>query len=159
MNRRGHTFRFKCGVAPGWHVACLMSLGVVSFGLFSGCAGGSSFPPRPAAVYVTMSEFRFDYKSPIPPGRVVFRTHNVGSLDHELILLPLPKDFPPLAVQLGSGKPVALPTLASNFRRAGTSGTFAVDLEKGRYGMVSLVKGSDGEVDGHKGMFSEFRVG
>ncbi len=105
-----------------------------------------------------MREFGFDYRRPVPSGRVVFHVRNRGLLTHEMLVLSLPEDFPPVDVQLRSGKPATVPTVASHLRPAGSSGRFALDLSPGRYAMVCLIRDPDGVVHASKGMTSEFRV-
>lgn len=106
-----------------------------------------------------MRDYRYDYDSAIPRGRVVFRAHNVGSHTHELVMEKLPEDFPPLDKQLHSKTRRPLPTLAYlHPLRPGESDAFATELTPGRYGILSFVRGRDGKVDALKGMNSEFRV-
>ena len=116
-------------------------------------------PPRPAVVPVVLREYRFDYEPPAAPGRVVFRVRNGGKLSHELLLLPLPEDFPPIREQVRGKTRRAVGTLAFlKPLRPRRSGVFAVDLKPGRYAMVCLIEGPRGETHAMKGMTSEFRV-
>ncbi len=118
-------------------------------------------PPRPAVVDVSLSdEYRFDYTPPRAPGRTVFKVRNDGGQEHELVLLPLPEDFPPLEQQVRGRKRRAVGTLAyQQPLGAGGRGLFAVDLERGRYGLVCFVEGRDRIPHSRKGMVAEFRIG
>lgn len=141
---------------PRWLLAGLAALPLVA----ASC--GSQEPPlprRPAAVDVSLREYRFDYKPPMSSGRAVFRVRNDGKLTHELVLLPLPKDFPPIEQQLGGKRRRSVGTLAFlKPLRPGKTGVFAVDLQPGRYAMVCFLNGSDGISHARKGMASEFRI-
>ncbi|HUP70497.1 MAG TPA: hypothetical protein VM142_11890 [Acidimicrobiales bacterium] len=118
-----------------------------------------SLPPGPAKVSVAMSENRFAYQPPRSTGRVVFEARNEGHVDHELVLVIVPEDLPPLDEQLRSGTRRVIATLASVPRRQpGRRGTFAVDLEPGRYGIICFVQDADGVQHAQKGMSSEFRL-
>jgi len=123
------------------------------------CSGPASYPPRPATMAVTMVDYRFRHQRSLPAGRVVFRVYNAGHLDHDLNLVRLPEDLPPLDVQLHAPDRRVLPTVAGlSERRPGGRGAFAVDLAAGRYGLVCFVEDADGVVHAQKGMDSEFRV-
>jgi hypothetical protein len=108
-----------------------------------------------------MREYRFDYdRSSMPRGRAVFRATNMGHRAHEIVLERLPQDFPPINAQLHSKTRRALPTLAYLHPvQPGRSDAFAFELTRGRYAVLSFVKGRDGVSDALKGMNSEFRVG
>ena len=106
-----------------------------------------------------MREYGFGYDRSVRPGRTVFRVRNTGRLSHELVLIPLPKNFPPIDVQLRSKKrQVIAPIAHLQPVQPGRSGTFAVDLAPGRYAMVSFVTDRNGMSEALKGMNSEFRV-
>lgn len=116
-------------------------------------------PVRPPVVLnVTMSEFAFKHREEIPAGRVVVKVDNDGQLEHELRLIPLPEDLPPIPEQLRSEQRQALPTTAILQLGPPGSGTFAVDLAPGRYGLVCFLEDIEGERHALKGMSSEFRV-
>lgn len=108
-----------------------------------------------------MRDYRFDYESSIPPGRVLFRVHNRGQVVHDLNVIPLDEDVPPIAEQLaGSDRRVVTPIAAVRPRLPGTNGAFVVDLERGRrYAFLSFLSSSDNVSDASKGMASEFRPG
>lgn len=106
-----------------------------------------------------MRECGFAFDPVIHPGRVVFRVHNTGRLQHELVMVPLPKDFHFHPDQSASTR-TGLSTLAILARRQpGQDGTFAADLTPGRYGFVCFVTDADGVQHYFKGMTSEFTVG
>lgn len=130
--------------------------------LTSSCGGGSAnapLPPSPHVVAVHMREYAFGYDRSIAPGRTVFRVRNTGRLRHDLVLIPLPNDFPPIDVQLHSRTRRAIASVAHLPPvRPDRSGTFAVDLTPGRYAMVSFVAEGNRKSDALQGMSSEFRV-
>lgn len=110
-------------------------------------------------VDVAMREYRFDYRPPTTAGRTVFRVRNAGHRAHELTLVPLPEDLPPIKTQLGSKKRRSLPPLFFLPPRGpGSSDTFAVDLPPGRYALLCFLVDSDKIAHALKGMNSEFRV-
>lgn len=122
-------------------------------------ASPPSLPAGPATVGITMSEHRFSYEPPTSTGRVVFAVRNEGRVDHELVLVEVPADLPPLEDQLRSANRRVIATLASVPRRQpGRTGTFAVDLAPGRYGLICFVEDADGVQHAQKGMSSEFRL-
>jgi len=130
--------------------------------LAASCKSGrheAPLPRHPAVVDVSLREYRFEYKPPASSGRVVFQVQNAGRREHELVLVPLPEGMPSLTQQLHSEQRRAVKPLAFlQPLRPGTRGVFAVDLQRGRYGMVSFVKDAKGVLDATKGMASEFRV-
>src|SRR5947209_6015962 len=118
-----------------------------------------NLPPLPSTMDVTMREYRFDHPPQVPAGRVVFRVHNAGSLTHELILVAVPEDVPPIDQQLKSDTRVGVDTIATLRDRApGSNGTFAADLTPGRYAFVCFLMDPDGVSHALKGMASQFRV-
>jgi len=118
-------------------------------------------PPAPAVVEVTMREFRFDHQRDVPAGRVVFQLRNDGRLEHELTLLPLAEDVPPISEQVSGSQRRQLAPFAGVYpRQPGTTDTFAVDLVAGRrYALLCYLRDSDGTSHARKGMASEFRAG
>lgn len=110
-------------------------------------------------VDVALSEYRFRYEAPTSPGRVIFRARNDGSRKHELLLLPLPEDFPPIRDQVRGKTRRPVGTLAFlKPVRPEDDGVFAVDLRPGRYAMVCFLEASRGITHARKGMASEFRI-
>ena len=144
------------GGAGRWRraLAALAAAGV------AGSCQGSSLPASPEVVAVTMEDYRFTVPEAVPSGRVVFRARNAGRLDHELVLVVLPEDFPiTIDAQLNSDKRTAFPTRAYlPSRPPGASGTFATDLGRGRYAVICFVRDADGKEHARKGMSAEFRV-
>ena len=106
-----------------------------------------------------MREYGFEYRADFRAGRTVVRARNQGKLLHQLVLIYLPPDVPPLGEQLRSEERRVVPTVVNLAARPpGRSGTFAVDLDPGRYGFVCFVEDPDGRQHAQKGMSSEFRV-
>ena len=106
-----------------------------------------------------MREYAFDHPAVAPSGRVVVQVDNAGSLTHQLVMVKLPEELPPLAEQLRSETRQAVDTIANLIDRpAGSRNIIAVDLEPGRYGLVCFVRADDGLQHHAKGMSSEFRV-
>ena len=122
-------------------------------------AGSSELPASPPVVTVTMTEDHFAYAGPILRGRSVFVAPNKGRVAHRLELVPLPKDFPPIAVQLHGSERRPVQVMASTPLTApGQTGSFAVDLQPGRYAFVSFLIDRDGISQAVKGMATEFMV-
>ena len=128
----------------------------------SGCSRPASpnLPPKPFLFDVGIVDHRFEHgPASIPPGRVVINARNSGGVEHQVVLVRLPEDLPPLDVELSSSQstPVEtvriVPTLAP-----GEPSSFAVDLPPGRYGMICFLTDADGQTYAQKGMSSEFRV-
>ncbi len=140
------------GIAAGLSV-------VASCSPKTGAADSRQAVPRdPPVVVVTVTEYRFDYER-FPRGRVVVRLRNAGTMEHRLSLIPLPEEFPPLDVQLRGEERRFVDTLAGTAPVPPQgAGTFAVDLQPGRYAIVCLLSGADGETHARKGEASEFRV-
>lgn len=144
---------------PDHRRGLLLVLGALALVAASCGSQEPSLPPSPTVVNVSLRDYRFDYKAPAGSGRVVFHVQNAGKLRHELVLLVLPEDLPPLQEQLRSKQRRAVATLAFlKPLRPGERGIFAVDLKHGRYGMACFVRGSDGVPYSRKGMASEFRI-
>jgi hypothetical protein len=124
------------------------------------CGGSdSSFPERPPTVEVGLHEYGFDYASAFQSGRIVINARNDGQLPHQLVLVYLPPELPPIDQQLRSEERAVVPTVVAMHDRApGATGSFAVDLDPGRYAFVCFVQDPDGVQHALKGMSSEFRV-
>ncbi len=107
-----------------------------------------------------MREYRFDYDTAIPTGRVVFRAINAGTLLHRVVVFQMPDDLPPIDELLrNSGRRILVPLAGIPPQLPGASGTFALDLGPGRYAIIcTLVSRDDNETHALKGMASEFRV-
>lgn len=136
-----------------------MWIAVAALVLAGACGRPGPAPAGPAQVDVAMVEFAFAHVQSVPAGRVVLRAGNAGREDHELVLVALPADLPPLAAQLQGDERSAVPTVARvSAVEPGGSGSVAVDLAPGRYGFICFVKGHDGTQHSIKGMSSELRV-
>lgn len=132
---------------------------VVGFVAFSCSSRSHPLPSSPDRVDVTMEEYRFDHPKEIAEGRVVFRARNVGTRPHQLALVILDEDLPPIQQLVRSATRRAVPTMAFlPQRQPGRVGTFAVDLTPGRYGLVCFIADADGVNHAAKGMSSELRV-
>lgn len=124
-------------------------------------APGPALPASPAVVDVSLSEYRIDYEPAVPSGRVVFRIKNVGRIEHQLTLLPLPDDLPPFDQQLrGSERRFMSPFAEVQNLQPGAMSTFAVDLlPDRRYALACFLIDPDGQSHALKGMNLELRVG
>ncbi len=107
-----------------------------------------------------MLDHRFEIGTPVPAGRVVFRFDNGGQTAHNVIMIPLAEDVPPIEVQLrGSERRLVEPFAGVYDRAPGETGSFAVDLVAGqRYAMVCSLPAEDGQPHWMKGMAIEFRT-
>lgn len=106
-----------------------------------------------------MTEYDFEHAATVPPGRVVVVAQNGGALEHSMTVVRLPPSFPPILRQLRSNRRRPVETLAQlPARPPGAQGTFAVDLEPGRYALVCFVEDADGRQHAIKGMASELLV-
>lgn len=119
----------------------------------------TQLPPSPPTVHVAMRDYWFDFNAnAIPRGRVVFQITNAGKQYHELALIPLPPDFPPLKEQVeGTNRRVVSELVSSPPLQPGASDTFAADLTPGRWGFVDFFIGSEGS-HAAKGDAAEFLV-
>jgi len=142
-------------------LGCAISLLVL---LAASCGGdGEEEPPLPSSptvLDITMREYRYEHRGMVPSGRVVFRAHNKGRKPHEIVLVALPENFPPIDKQLHSNKRRPLVTLAYGRRlRPGESDAFAADLTPGRYAMLDFASDRPGgETYAQRGMNSELRA-
>ncbi len=127
----------------------------------SAAGSGIRALPAPAPeVNVRLREYSIDYDHAVPAGRVVFRVQNDGSILHQVTLLPLPEDVPPIEVQIhGTDRRSIQPLADLHPRPPGTTGAFAADLVAGqRYALVDFLRDADGHSHAFKGMASEFRA-
>ncbi len=147
------------GRSAQWRRWQAWPVGVSAVVVAASCGGGAALPGPPRAVDVEMREYGFDYKPTFKSGRTVIRAHNGGRLSHEMVLISLGPEVPPIQEQLRSANRQVVPTVANLHPRApGQGGSIAVDLEPGRYAFVCFVKDPDGAQHAQKGMASEFRV-
>lgn len=133
--------------------ACLVAL--------AACAStdAAPLPPSPPVIDVTMRDYAFDFGTPVPRGRVVFRVRNAGDQVHRMTLVYLPKDVPPLAEQVAGTERVVVDALAGIPNRPpGAVDRVAVDLDPGRWAMVCFIIDPEGTSHARKGMASEFEV-
>ncbi|MGI8686640.1 MAG: hypothetical protein ACR2MO_16385 [Acidimicrobiales bacterium] len=148
----------------GSHKAVVARLAAmfVGAGLLAGAcspAPAAPLPPSPAVVPVTMEEYRFGHPSTTTRGRAVFRVRNAGRSPHQLALVPLPEDFPPIAEQVAGSKRRFVEALARTRKvPPGQRTSFAVDLSPGRYALICFLADPDGVPHANKGMASELRV-
>ena len=109
---------------------------------------------------MAMRDYAFDYRAPVSPGRAVFNVANTGTVTHNLLVVPIPDDFPPIDEQLhGDVRRPIYPVAQLYARKPGETGTFAVDLRPNqRYAFICVIAAPDGQPHFLKGMNSEFRV-
>ena len=141
-------------------LVCAGAVAASSCDLTSG-GGRSGLPRTPqSTVALTMTEYRFDYKEPVPSGRVVFRVRNAGRSRHSLTLLPLSEDIPPIAEQLrGRKRRIIAPLAGVHSLAPGSRDTFAADLVPGqRYALIDFSPSPSGQSNALRGMSSEFRT-
>jgi len=128
---------------------------------FAGCAKTTApeLPRSAGVVKVAMREFGYEYNKTVPRGRVIFRVHNAGRMQHDLVMWKLPEDLPPLDTQLRSNvrRGVETVRLLPVFDPGDTT-SFAADLEPGRYGFVCFIPDTNGATHALRGMNSEFRI-
>ena len=139
--------------------------GVLVLVLLAGCATGPEaavyLPSGPAIVGVVEQDYGYvlDPRGEIPAGRAVFRVRNRSRLAHDLSLVALPEDVPPIEEQLRSAHRRAVVTLARRpSRPPGSEDAFAVDLVPGRYALLCFERDGTREPHALKGQAMEFRV-
>lgn len=149
-------------VSNSW---ALRAAGGVLFVLFGGCAKEPApagfLPAGPAIVDVVEHDYSYTLgrQGQLPAGRTVFRISNRSALDHDLSLVAVPEDVPPILDQLRSADRRAVATLARlPSRPRGTRDAFAVELTPGRYALLCFENDPDGQTHALKGMAVEFRV-
>jgi hypothetical protein len=139
-----------------WAAALLALLG----GCTTGKRTGASLPSGPQIVHVVEHDHSYVLdRAEISAGRAVFRVENGSRLAHDLSLVGLPEDMPPINDQLRSGNRRALDTLARlPSRPPGSSDAVAVDLPPGRYALLCFEKDGTGESHALLGMAVELRA-
>ena len=122
-------------------------------------APAGQLPPSPPTVHVVMRDYWFDFNGrSIPQGRVVFQITNGGAQYHQLALIPIPEDLPPIKQQVtGADRRVVSELVSSPPLQPGAIDTFAADLTPGRWGFVDFFIGPEGS-HAALGMAAEFRV-
>lgn len=124
--------------------------------LVAGCQAGARVPET---AQVTLAEYRIEPPAAVEAGRVVFAVTNTGELEHELLVVRLPEDLPPLDEQLrGTNRRHVLPLAGLPPVPPGADATFAADLTAGRYGLVCFLTDADGQPHALEGMNAEFVV-
>lgn len=152
--------RGLCGIWRHPWAPCLVVI-LLTGACSSPAQRAANLPAGPPTVTVTMREYGFDYPPEVPAGRVVFRVHNAGQEPHDLSLLPLGEEVPPIDQQLrGSTRRIIAPYAAIPPRPPAANGSFAVDLMPGRrYALICFLANPDGKQHALLGMSSEFRAG
>lgn len=117
-------------------------------------------PVGPQVVEVEMRDYSFAYDSRVNSGRVLLRVHNHGSVPHNLSIIPLTEDIPPIDEQLrGSERRAINPLARVKSRPPGMGTTLAVDLAPGvRYAFICFVRDPEGRPHFLRGMSTEFRT-
>jgi hypothetical protein len=106
-----------------------------------------------------MTEYQFEYPTVVPSGRVVFRVTNDGQELHNLVMVPLADDDPPIKAMLADEvRTVLTPFAGIRDQLPGAEATFAVDLvEDRRYAMLCILADAQQRSHAVLGMASEFR--
>ena len=148
------------GPSPARRIGRVASLSAVGVLVFAGCGGPEPWlPPQPPQIALSMREMRFDFDHNLPRGRVVFKLRNDGHQVHRLSLVLVPKDAPPILRQLQGSERIVVDELANVPNRPpGSSDSFAVNLDAGRWAFVCFVVDPDGKSHAEKGMASEFKI-
>lgn len=124
---------------------------------------GSEVPATPQVVEVGMHDHAFTFDEhglSLWPGRVVFRAHNHGESDHEVILAELPDDVDSVEEWLDAGVRSFVPVYSTADRSSGEVAIFAVDLPAGHYGILCMVTDEGQDTPHHRqGMVADFYVG
>lgn len=125
-----------------------------------GTSVSKPLPPPVPTLDVHMTDYRYQHQPAALAGRLVFRIANAGSVEHTLTLLRMPDDFtkPPQALFVDSTVRTFGVTANLFPHKPGTTGTFAVDLQPGRYALVCFLTDSDGRKHFEHGMVSELTV-
>lgn len=142
---------------PAARLAAALALGAAALTSCSQ-ARPEPLPPPPHRITVTMDEYSFKHPATVPSGRVVFEVVNAGRRHHKLALVPLPDDFPPVAEQLkGADRRVVTPLAGVVPQAPGARTTFAVNLDRQRYGLFCFIVEPDADHP-RLGMASEVRA-
>lgn len=143
--------------------ACMAAVALVAG---TGCSTPTpptaALPGPPSFRPVSMREYSFGFQKPVQPGRIYFRVRNSGTVEHQLRLVRIPSDMPPLREQLSDqGLPrrvvdtlTILPPLEPGMRTV-----FAADLRSGRYAFLCFLEEPGGFSHAMRGMHAEFEVG
>lgn len=139
--------------------AALLVLVLLVAGCARGEAGGPLPPPTPT-VEIDIVDDDVVAEGPVPAGRVVFRIENAGEDPHQLSLLLVAEDTPPIEEQLEDA-PEQSPALVARvpLLRPGETSVFAVGLAaEQRYALVDLSQPPEGEPPAERGVVTEFHT-
>lgn len=118
-------------------------------------------PDPPQRLELVLRDFAITMSpSEVPPGHTLLHARNVGGVPHQLRVLQLPEDLPPISVQLAGDRRSILPPFATA-RSTGPGGevSLAVHFEPGqRYAFVCFLRRDTGQLHAQLGMATEFRV-
>lgn len=137
---------------------------LVAVVLVAACSRGDAsgpLPPETPTIAVDIDDDEVVYDGSVPAGRVVFHVENAGEQPHQLSLLSLADESPPVAEQL-EDPPEQSPSLLARVPLLGPGETsmFAAGLAEGqRYALVDLSQASDESTYGQQGVAVEFRAG
>lgn len=153
--RRGHAARTPSGLA--------LPAVVVALALLTACTtdtAGVALPPSAPVVEVGVDEDGVLTAGTVPAGRVVIRISNRGERPHQLSLLSLALESPPVEEQLRD-PPEDGPQLLAQvpLLDPGETGMFAAWLREGRrYALADLSEGPNGDLYAEHGVATEFRA-
>lgn len=148
-----------CRVGGVLRWGALLTLVLLVAGCTRGEAGGPLPPPTPT-VEVDIVDDDVAAEGPVPAGRVVFRIENAGEEPHQLSLLLVAEDTPPIEEQL-QDPPEQSPTMLARvpLLRPGETSLFAVGLAaEQRYALVDLSQPPEGEPPAERGVVTEFHT-
>ncbi len=156
--RRAGSRRAKAIRIGGGRILSTVAI-VVFLGSCANSASGAPLPPQPSVVTVRMTEYQFEYPTVVPSGRVLFRVTNDGQELHNLVMVPLADDDPPIKAMLADEvRTVLTPFAGIRDQLPGAEATFAVDLvEDRRYAMLCILADAQQRSHAVLGMASEFR--
>lgn len=138
---------------------CLALVAVLG-GCTTGAGPAAYVPPVPTTVEVVEKDHGYVLdRREVPAGRTVFHMLNRSNLNHNLSLVALPHDTPPISEQLRGDKRVAVSSVARLPSRVpGSREAFAVDLTPGRYALLCWERDGTGVAHATMGMAVELRV-
>ena len=125
--------------------------------------GGGTAPVADNTVHV--SDYKFNFSTPLTAGHHVINVVNDGPQAHEIVIVELPPgktigDVTKwVAKDLMKGTPPGKPIGGMAALAKGRSGIFPIDLKRGRYGLICFVPDvKDGKEHAEHGMTSEVTV-
>lgn len=144
-----------------WMVTVTLMLGIAM--LQTGCTAdhsGEPLPPSGPVVEALIAGHELELERSMPAGRVVVRLTNAGDERHQLTVLRLAEDSPPIEEQLEPGDyepPEVVARVAE--LKPGETGMVAVELTAGeRYALVDLSESTDARLHARLGVATEFRA-